>query len=310
MLSRKYRFLGLLAVLFAIAFLIPVFLAFKFRPIFFGESEGSSSPQLKFSKAVQIVGGERYLQISAAPGQNPSVEKDFILMAWFRVAALPTEGKRFVLLQKHDYTLNFAPGYALALERRGREILPAVYWRSLKNQGRWYRFSELLLAPKDWFLLVLSFSDEGVLGLRAAIVKDSETPRMQVLGGYRLESTLIPSSQSDLIVGSIIPSRLRGYVGPFGIFSGYNLRKRFEEIFSQILEDPQNLPEALKAEEVRLWFGGVDEERGDAGQDRHIVRRGVSVKVKDLHLKKNLRKKSERKKEGGRRKLQRKQESV
>ena len=107
---------------------------------------------------------------------------------------------------------------------------------------------------------------------------------MRVLGGYNLQLSSLPHSEAPLIIGSILPSRLRAWTGPIGIFSSYKLRKRFDRILEDLVQDPNQVPSALKPAEIRLWsYGG--RLQGDAGQRVSLIRRGTSPKTKDLAVK-------------------------
>ena len=95
-----------------------------------------------------------------------------------------------------------------------------------------------------------------------------------------MEPGRIPYSDAPLILGSVTPSQLRAWAGPLGIFSGYKLRKRFNSIMTELVENPLKLPTSARPEEVRVWTDGKRVLQGDPGQTLTLIK-ASGPKAKD-----------------------------
>jgi hypothetical protein len=272
-LSRKNGwYLLWLAFAFVSAFALPVVFAFSFNGLWSTARKSEGKEGALFAGAFAVRAAGKHLRVPASPDLDPGEGVDFLLTGWFQLAALPEEGQRIVLLQKYDRASAGKEGYALALKKQAYQVIPEVYWKDSGDTGRWFSFSEIKIAPMDWFMLALSFDGERVLGLHGAVATGVKHPRAQVLGGYNLEPPVMPKSEADMVVGAAGPGKFRGWVGPFGVFAKKKLSRHLDEVYQSLLERPLAPPPYFSGKETLLWCSDGKKDQSEFGRAIALVR--------------------------------------
>lgn len=206
--------------LFVVAFVIPIFFAFKFvssdRRKGLGvpastdlqlELNGQDSSGLKrgrdklraalmeqlFPAPVSLVGGERMIRFTDAEGSSssfdPSPGRDLLIGVWFALPRQVKNGERMPLFSKISREEGEPHGYALSLVGEPEGTRVQAFWKTAEGVGRWFSFAELKIIPGAWNLLVLSFREGRYLGVHSSFkLPGVEKPEISLLGGYDLAS--------------------------------------------------------------------------------------------------------------------------
>lgn len=248
----------LLALLFIASFALP--LAFALRVGGIGSESVAPKLDNVVANGVSVYGKNTYIEVAHSDHLNPQTGRDFLLVSWVRFRKLPQTGERVLFLGKFSPDTQVKPGYALGFARDQEELRPVVYWQDQGGQGGWFTFAELDVLPQSWIMLVLSFFDGQYLGLHAVTRSDDGSTELFLLGGYEVESELLPNSAQNLLVGSFRGGSFRGRLGPIGIFSGDELSETLTEIVEQMGSDASRVPAALDSAETLLWTGDLSEE--------------------------------------------------
>ncbi len=228
----------------------------------------------------KIAGKKGGIRVVDSAALQPNKEEDFLLTAWFKLAHLPKEGERFMLVGKFDSGTP-AAGYAVALERKDKQNVAQVYWSDGKTRGRWYPFSVAKVLPKAWFMVALCFQDGNFLGLHFVTPNSSE--RVQLLGGQKLN--FLPDSTADLSFGSQNLSPWKGELGPVGVFSAEKISTQFDELYTKMASLPEELPNELKGA-VKFWTIDAKTDLSGAGFQITRFTSSAKKKVKKKHKKK------------------------
>lgn len=192
------------------------------------------------------------IQLNKTSDLNPTIGEDFLVYGWFRLNKLPSDGERFVLFSKYDTEKKNIPGYALSIERRGKSIIPYVYFNDGSKKGRWYRFADIDIVQRVWFMVALSFSDDHYLGLHYSSEHSLSNQDIQLAGGYKFENIISPISDSDLLIGGYGQYAFNGAVGVFGVFSGKNILKDYNRLYMNFLYNREKIPDLL-SDAVKYW---------------------------------------------------------
>ena len=254
-LDRNSFFVVALSLLFAVSFALPLAFALKVGGIMYsGESPEELEPRSDFlPQSPLVTQPNSYVRIKSNPALHPREGQDFLMTFWIRPKKLPALGEREVIMSKVDTESSSRSGYALALQRETGGIKPAFYWRDEKGDGTWFTFSEMEIVPRGWLMLAVSFREGRYLGMHGAVVVEQLTPHLKLLGGYELEKTILPRSESSLMIGSFNQGLFRGEIGPLGIFSAGSISERLEPILEEVLRRPEQLPKQLSKDEIKLW---------------------------------------------------------
>lgn len=204
----------------------------------------------------------KFLRVADSPGLEPEVGKSFILASWFRLRRLPREGERMVLLSKFDPEVRSQRGYSLTLIREEGNLRPMVYWKNPEAQGGSFKFSEFNIKKKEWFLLGLSFSEGTKLGLHLVTIGDEGKANVSLLGGYELSTPVIPSSTSDLFIGSWAKGSFRGQIGSVLILSSEEKMPPLSRVFKRLAESPSSLPAGFDEQDVQIWLRNSARDEG------------------------------------------------
>jgi hypothetical protein len=130
-------------------------------------------------------------------------------------------------------------------------VRPQVYWQDQDGKGKWLTFAATQMAPKEWYLLALSFRDSRYLGLHIRPL--DQAGKVEVLGGYDLDGYTVPAPKADLLVGAFGGSKFRGRVGPIGVFRGKEMFSDVPKVLKTIAANPLQVPHQFDPEEVVLW---------------------------------------------------------
>ena len=271
-----------LSLLFIFAFSVPLIFAFTVGgaigryskdiqssgTIIIEEQEKHEKDKV-FPLSINITGPNSYLSVETSSAIEPASDKDFFLYIWLKLRRLPAEGERLILLSKFDERSASRRGYSLALSGEREAVRPEVYWRDENNNGTWFTFSELDASARTWTLFALSFRQGRYLGLHAATINSEsdyplKLPDIKLLGGYELPEIIIPTANSDLLVGAFGGGRFRGRMGPIGIFHTSSLTRKLDEILQHIVSDSRTLPDAIERREVGLWIIDGHEDKSSA----------------------------------------------
>lgn len=198
------------------------------------------------------------IHLNESSDLNPTLGEDFLVYGWFKLNKLPADGEKFVLFSKYDTDKKNIPGYALSIERRGKSVVPLVYFNDELNQGRWFRFANIDIVQRVWFMVALSFSDDHYLGLHVASEHTLVDQVIQLAGGYKFENIITPVSNSDLLVGGYGQYAFNGAVGVFGVFSGENILKDYNGLYMNFIYNREKIPDILE-KSVRYWSVDVKE---------------------------------------------------
>ncbi|MGI6525091.1 MAG: hypothetical protein ACOX2O_07375 [Bdellovibrionota bacterium] len=273
--GKKVLNLLLLMGVFAISFFGPLFLL---KTVISSQTPQTVDPELEgsFKSARRIPGNVGRLKIVNSADLNPVKGEDFLIVGWFKLNKLPLDGERMILLNKYDRGKSDIPGYALAIERQGSDIIPFVYVNELSRKGRWYRFSEAKIIQHVWFMMALTFQDNRFIGLHSASLHVLPSDRIQLLGGYDLKREVIPESSADLFLGGQGKFAFRGFIGPFGIFSGSDLVDDYLRVYAKFVKNPDRIPKELKSA-VKFWT--IDGEH-DLSSAARLIKRSAGKRRK------------------------------
>ena len=262
-------------VAFLGCFLLPLFILSQKN-----EDNGEQRETVNIESTHKVAGKKGGIRVVDSAALQPNKEEDFLLTAWFKLARLPKEGERFMLVGKFDNGTP-AAGYAVALERKDKQNVAQVYWSNGKTRGRWYPFSVAKVLPKAWFMLALCFQDGNSLGLHFVTPNSSE--RVQLLGGQKLN--FLPDSAADLKFGSQNLSPWKGELGPVGVFSAEKISTQFDELYTKMASLPGELPSELKGA-VKFWTIDAKTDLSGAGFKIKRFASSAKKKVKKIHKKK------------------------
>lgn len=263
-----------LIFLFAVSFSVPLYVAYE-AAVYLKEPatvQAQKNIDPIFPDSIPITNQGSHIRLKHQPLLNPIEGKDFLISFWVKIRQMPSSDERMVLFSKQDFTNSLQPGYSLSIARYGNSLRPLVYWRDLSGKGGWYRFADLELHTKTWYMFALSFRDGTRLGLHVAEAEPGKKPKRELLGGFQLSVPVLPDATSDLILGSPRNGTLRGKLGPIGIFSGVYLKKHFEDIFRDLSRNPLALPSAIKEKDIVFW--SIDGENDLSPLKHEVLRAG------------------------------------
>lgn len=253
-----------LSILFFISFAVPIYIAYEASGYFTDPQDQETKKNVDpvFPDSIPISTQGSHIRLKHDPLLNPTKGKDFAFLIWFKVRQLPSDQDRMVLISKQDFSNSLQPGYSLSLTRYGNSIRPLVYWKDMEGKGGWYRFSDIELAAKAWYMFFLTFREGSLLGLHIAKAIPGKKPERLLLGGFQFSTPVLPDTETDLIIGSPRNGSFRGKLGPIGIFSGIYLKKHFQEIFRDFSREPLTLPSNIKEDQVVFWSPHGDTDLG------------------------------------------------
>ncbi len=261
--------LGIQFFLFVISFLIPIVVGVEFVRRSVQETDGIDDEDRElFDNSFRIPAPNAYIKVAHSEDLSPQDGQDFFLLLWFKIENLPSPGERVLILAKHEPMSRSQRGFALALAGFADGIRPELYWRDSEGKGRWFAFSNFYILPKRWAALAVSFRENRLLGLHGMLAAADGKPQSQLLGGYELDPTIMPTSDADLMIGAFNNGKFLGRIGAVGIFSAKKLSKRFDDLLRAIKREPKKIPDVFTAEEVRLW---IDSDKGDSAPVPHKV---------------------------------------
>ncbi len=244
-----------LTALFVIAFLIPLFLARNFSDVFSPPIREDINPKDKiFPAATKITKSGQYFEITNHESLDPSSEKDFLFVFWYRLAGPLEPGEVVPIVSKVDERSKFKRGFAVSI--KGEDTAKArilVYWRDSEGNGNWYSFSEMQLKPRVWSMIAVSFYNQRVLGAHRIERTFADEVSKIVLGGFDIEEHVLPRSSSSLAIGAISPGGFRGWLGPFGIFQVRDLERDLSGILDEFGKEPRQIPSRFADANVMLW---------------------------------------------------------
>ena len=278
------RVLGL-SGLFIIGFAVPLALGVAVL-----SHMNSHAPESKavveeaFPSAIQVNSQGVYVRVTHSPEINPREGRDFLLSAWFNLKRLPQPGKRLILLSKYDGPVSDRHGYAVALEREGESIRPAVFWGRHGRPGHWYSFAPLTLRPRNWFMLALSFYDGHILGVHIARRLVTGTTEVVLAGGYDLKSEVVPASESDLVLGAAAGRSFRGEIGPLGVFVRRDLAPDLRGILKALSSKPFSFPDVFDKREIKLWCADGRLDQAQYAHQVEVVRAGSGSRLRNKAL--------------------------
>jgi len=270
--SRGLVFYLAIASAFLLSFALPILIFAKFTNVFSNFSLFEERSDRIFPSSVNVDGPFTFVRVANAVDLDAPQDKDFLLVSWFKVSALPEPGDKMVLLSRYDDKLHSRRGYALGLSNDGGVVRPIAYWRDSEGHGGWRNFSEVNLQPRTWFMLGLSFYQGRYLGLSFASIVDGKKTHPKVLGGFDLGEGTFAQSSSDLLLGAFGISDFRGKVGPVGVFNLKNLGEDLKTILERFVELPTKIPERFAPDNVILWCLDGKSDLGKFGHKVEIIR--------------------------------------
>ena len=230
-----------LSILFFISFCIPGALLYGGMKLLtvsgFDSGVSPEAEDANNKRAFLVKSAGDFIRVSDAAGIEPAGDKDFLLTIAVKFLSLPPSGEKTFVLQKYDKDAEHRQGMALAFTGDADGIHPLVYWRNTEGFGRWFRFSALQVAEKEWFALSLSFLRGELLGLHLTTSRGG-SQAVSSLGGYRFDSPVYPESDSDLFLGgNKAGNLLDGRLGGFFVFHETGLDRDLPQILSLVQLD-------------------------------------------------------------------------
>jgi hypothetical protein len=206
--------------------------------------------QIGFEPKVISRGGV-YLKAAGGDRLNPIAGRDYTMFIWFKLRKIPLPGESLALLGKFDHAERNRPGYAVSLEGAPDGVRPRVYLSGGAQSGTWYSFSSSVINRKDWYVLLVSFSQNTFVSSYLGRAGSSDEPHF--LGGHRINVSSLPAAKADLVVGAYGSSRFRGQIGPFGIISEEEMGKHLKGYLSEMQRSPSVVPTAISSRSIQLW---------------------------------------------------------
>jgi hypothetical protein len=206
--------------------------------------------QVGFEPKVISRGGV-YLKAAGGDRLNPTAGGDYSVFVWFKLRKIPLPGESLALVGKFDHAERNRPGYAISLEGAPDGVRSRVYVSDGKRLGTWYSFSSAAINRKDWYVLLVSFSQNTFVSTYLGRAGSSEPPNF--LGGHRINISALPAAKADLVVGAYGASRFRGQIGPFGIISEEGMGKRLRDYIGEMQSEPFVIPRAISSQSIKLW---------------------------------------------------------
>ena len=227
----------------------------------------------RFPQAATVRTAGDFIAVEHSDRLIPSAGEDFILFSWIKPRRLPKEEAETIFLAKIEGDRAGARGFSLGLVQTGELVRPTLYWRDANGEGEGFLFSEISLAAKEWLFLGVGVVENKLLTVYSALPDADGEYKLNFHGSHELEQEVIPMTSTDFVIGSKRSGNFRGHLGPFGIIAGKELKEDFQEIFSELLEDPSQFPESVEKEQVRLF---VPETVADLSSYGHTVKvRGI-----------------------------------
>lgn len=265
-----------LVLIYFVAFSMPLLVAGKLSGLFSVSAKDPDDSDPFFPQAFTVSGPRMTLRVGHIDELNPSLDRDFLLIGWFKVRAMPRSGDRTVLLSKFDKKTRFRRGYALALLRDGEHLRPSVYWADNQGHGGWYNFSDFEVNQRSWFMLAVSFYGGKFLGLHGATgLEENDKAQLKLLGGYELDPPHLPFNRADLLLGADEGSSFRGKVGPFGVFRMASLSEKLKPVLKQVIRDRLSVPASLEQDDIVLWS---NDGKSDSGPRKLVLNSMLDTK--------------------------------
>lgn len=237
---------------FALAWLVvvAVFFSFNKSPAAVVATVSTQKETGPFVSTVKITTSGPALKVKHSESLNPT-GGDFMLFIWFKADA-PVGGEdRSVILGKYEAQDGVPDGYGIALLGGTEGVRPQVYWRNKGTRGRWYVFASAHVEPQKWYLLAVTFRSQRYLGVHIAPMSPSGNP--EVLGGYDLEGSIIPSNVADLVIGALGTSTFRGEIGSFGVLRNIDIAQDASKIMKRMAREPALGADVVEPSQIALW---------------------------------------------------------
>jgi len=231
-----------------------------------------------FPESFIVQGPSSSYRVANAVDLDPSRDNDFLFVIWFKLRHVLSEDERVTFVAKYDPNSKLRAGYSIALQKDTDGVRPLVYWQDESGQGHWYTFATMSVPAQSWVMLGLSFRSNQYLGLHGAVMGD--TQGVKLLGGYDLEKPMIPTSESDLVIGAFGGSKFRGRIGPVGIAKPIKLGERLIPILNEVISRPLEIPATLSTEEVTFWTNG----KADVTEHQHPIEQRNAIREKDVKV--------------------------
>ena len=193
-------------------------------------------------------------RVRNAKGLEPVAGQDFLLVSWIKLRKPLDIGDRAIFIGKYDPKTKVRPGYSVGLTKDADGTRPIVYWQDETGNGRWYTFSSVDITPRSWMMLAVSFRKGKYLGVHAA--ENGTLQKVHLLGGYELDSEIIPSSEADLVIGSFGDSKFRGRIGPIGTLMLPSLPSDLAGFVGELAKRPREVPRNVSMDEIGVWTNG------------------------------------------------------
>lgn len=241
---------GLLTLLFAASFSIPLFIGAHFFSAHPKSQQQSDESDPIFPNRLQLHGQSAFISVASDSILNPQPDSEYLISTWFKLGQLPSDEEEVTLFSKIDQSNRLKPGYMLSLVKRGGSIRPVLYWKNEEGKGGTYEFSTFRLLPRVWNSFVLTFKEGSLLGLHRIEQEEGKKPVRELLGGFRLTTSVIPTTTAPLIIGSEAGKQFKGSVGPLAIVSGPHVLNDFNDTLKAMSRDPQRISDLFNSKDV------------------------------------------------------------
>ena len=265
---------GILVGLFLIAFSIPFFGTLLARSVYtYIQADSTASQAVQYGPLGDPGDfiASKALRVASVTGLDPVAGSDFLVYGWFSLKDLPAVDHNLILLEKRDGRDRRQPGYSVGIRHDKDAFRPIVYWRDRAGRGRWFSFSDMEILPRTWMMLALSFRDGRYIGLHGSLRISESDVRSKLLGGYDLQQTILPHTDSPLVAGSINDRRLKVKLGPVGVVSGPGLSGDFKAVLKDVIKRPLQPPATVRNSNVVLWTVSGQDQSGKPGNKIELV---------------------------------------
>jgi len=257
-MSKPYKFKKLitLASVFIVCFLLPLLLAARFfsSPNAADLNSEDSSVENLFPEAVTIGKAGKHLRLPHHSAYVPEAQRDFVLIFWMRLKALPEPGERLVLISKYKGNPPKIQGYAVALRRDGNAIRPVLYWGNGVVTGRWYDFPEVNLLPSEWTMFAVHVYQGRFVGLYSARIPAHQPRSLKFLGGHEIDLVdPLNLGDAELLFGASEGRDFRGKIGPLIIVNPFRQgAKKLAGVLEDYIANPLDISDLGEKSEVAL----------------------------------------------------------
>ena len=220
-------------------------------------------------KAIKVSKGASFAQLKSDIALDPAADENFLVSFLVKFQEFPGSNIRQNILTKYAAETKPYPGWAIAICNLSTSLRLQVYWQGLEGRGGWHSYDDVSLDTDKWYGLTLILKKDKSLLL---LVEDISKNEVTFAGGMPIGKIVLPSSESDIVLGSnrFGPQAFKGEVAQILFAYPEKVADERAGLISLVKGGPPSIVSKLSRDEINLWIS-------ESGKDKSRFQREVTL---------------------------------